>query len=90
MIRTDSTDVMNKVMIVLTPMNVKYELWESICGYYVGESCTYADIMNKSCVQDLTMVIWIPRLFTMVLAHSNECHNGYLIPSNNTNDITKV
>jgi len=36
-----------------------------------------------------TMVIWIPRVITMVLAHSNEIDNGYLITSKNTNDITK-
>jgi len=35
------------------------------------------------------MVVGIPRVFALVLAHSIEFDNGYLNPSKNTIDITK-
>jgi len=69
-------------------MNDNGDVLRSICMSWEQRLCTYAGMVTKSRIQFLYHGIQNAGVFTMVLAHSNESDNEYLISSKNTISIT--
>ncbi len=76
-------------MVVELQMDDKCESWESIRDPYEEESHTYTSFVNKSHVHNLNH----GKLDTRGHYHGNHPYycvgNIYLVPSTNTNNITK-